>query len=79
MCSGMPTSATSHYIDRHAEKKRTLSHSLFGWLLDKERRFTLKMERRDGTEFYSLKDSPDDRVKKVIYNFLQQMRAKSQP
>ena len=31
-----------NYIDRHAEKKRTLSHRLFGWLLDKERRFTLR-------------------------------------
>jgi hypothetical protein len=67
------------YIDRHAEKQQTLSHRLFGWLLDKERRFTLKIDKRDGTEFYSLKDTPDDRVKKVIYNFLQQMRAKTQP
>ena len=66
------------YIDRHAEKKRAFSHRLFGWLLDKERRFTLKIERRDSSEFYSLKDTPDDRVKKVIYNFLQQMRAKTQ-
>jgi hypothetical protein len=66
------------YVDRHAEKKQRLSHRLFGWLLDKERRFTLKIDRRDGTEFYSLKDTPDDRVKKVIYNFLQQMRAKTQ-
>ena len=66
------------YIDRHAEKKRTLRYRLFGWLLDKERRFTLRIQRRDGTEFYSLKESPDDRVKKVIYNFLQQMRAKSE-
>ena len=66
------------YIDRHAEKNRRLSHRLFGWLLDKERRFALRMDRRNGTEFYSLKDTPDDRVKKVIYNFLQQMRAKSE-
>ncbi|HXS75843.1 MAG TPA: DnaJ domain-containing protein [Terracidiphilus sp.] len=66
------------YIDRHAEKKQYLSYRLFGWLLDKERRYTLKIARRDGTKFYSLKDTPDDRVKKVIYNFLQQMRAKSQ-
>ena len=68
-----------NYVDRHAEKKQRLSHRLFGWLLDKERRFTLIIGRRDGTQFYSLKDTPDDRVKKVIYNFLQQMRAKSQP
>lgn len=67
------------YIDRHAEKKQRLSYRLFGWLLDKERRFTLRIDRRDGSEFYSLKDTPDDRVKKVIYNFLQQMRAKLQP
>ena len=66
------------YIDRHAEKKQTLRHRLFGWLLDKDRRFTLRIQRRDGTEFYSLKESPDDRVKKVIYNFLQQMRFESQ-
>ena len=66
------------YTDRHAEKKQTVRHQLFGWLLDKERRFTLRIQRRDGTEFYSLKESPDDRVKKVIYNFLQQMRAKSE-
>jgi hypothetical protein len=66
------------YIDRHAEKKQTLRHRLFGWLLDKERRFTLRIQRRDGSEFYSLKERPDDRVKKVIYNFLQQMRFESQ-
>jgi hypothetical protein len=66
------------YIDRHAEKRQTLRHRLFGWLLDKERRFTLRIQRRDGTEFYALKESPDDRVKKVIYNFLQQMRSESQ-
>lgn len=66
------------YIDRHAQKKQALGHRLFGWLLDKERRFTLRIQRRDGTEFYSLKESPDDRVKKVIYNFLQQMRSESQ-
>lgn len=66
------------YIDRHADKKQTLRHRLFGWLLDKERRFTLRIQRRDGTEFYSLKETPDDRVKKVIYNFLQQMRFESQ-
>jgi hypothetical protein len=66
------------YIDRHAERKRTLMHRFFGWLLDKERRFTLRIQRLDGSEFYSLKESPDDRVKKVIYNFLQQMRSESQ-
>jgi len=66
------------YIDRHAEKKQHLSQRLFGWLMDKERRFTLRIGRRNGTEFYCLKDNPDDRVKKVVYNFLQQMRANSQ-
>lgn len=66
------------YIDRHAEKQQTLRHRFFGWLLDKERRFTLRIHRRDGSIFHSLKDIPDDRVKKVIYNFLQQMRAKTQ-
>ena len=66
------------YIDRHEEKRGSLSYRVFGWLLDKERRFTLALNRRDGTLFYSLEDTPDDRVKKVIYNFLQQMRAKSQ-
>jgi DnaJ-like protein len=66
------------YIDRHAEKRQHLSHRLFGWLMDKERRFSLRISRRNGTEFYCLKDNPDDRVKKVVYNFLQQMRANSQ-
>lgn len=66
------------YIDRHAEQKQTLPHRLFGWLLDKERRYTLRIERRDGSEFYSLKDQPDDRIKKVIYNFLRQMKSESQ-
>ena len=32
-----------HYIDRHAEKQEDAAHRLFGWLLDKERRFTLKI------------------------------------
>ena len=66
------------YIDQRASGKWRFWQTIAGWLSDQQQRFTLRIQRRDGTLFYSLTDRPDDRVKKVIYNFLQQMRSKSQ-
>jgi hypothetical protein len=41
-------------------------------------RLILQIDRQNGTRFYVLDDRPDDRVKKVVYNFLRQMKSKSE-
>jgi hypothetical protein len=41
-------------------------------------RYSLQIDRLDLSRFYTLTDRPDDRVKKVVYNFLRQMKSNSQ-
>ena len=41
-------------------------------------RYSLQIHRLNGAHFYSLAGQTDDRVKKVIYNFLRQMKSQSQ-
>jgi hypothetical protein len=38
-------------------------------------RYSLQIDRLDLSRFHTLTDRPDDRVKKVIYNFLRQMKS----
>jgi hypothetical protein len=66
------------YLDSKTSSKQRAWQRIVGWLSDQQQRCTLRIQRRNGTEFYSLTDRPDDRIKKVIYNFLQQMRFESQ-
>jgi hypothetical protein len=40
-------------------------------------RLALQIDRHNGTSFYSIKGEADDSVKKVIYNFLLQMKQKT--
>ncbi len=44
----------------------------------KTQRYSLQIDRLDLSRFYTLTDRPDDRVKKVVYNFLRQMKSNSQ-
>lgn len=44
----------------------------------KAERYSLEINRLNGTRFRVLTDRPDDRVKKVVYNFLRQMKSNSQ-
>jgi hypothetical protein len=40
---------------------------------------SLQIDRLDLGRFHTFTDRPDDRVKKVVYNFLRQMKSNSQP
>jgi DnaJ domain len=44
----------------------------------KAQRYSLHIKRLSGNLFRELTDRPDDRVKKVVYNFLRQMKSNSQ-
>jgi hypothetical protein len=44
----------------------------------KAQRYSLRIKRLNGIVFRELADQPDDRVKKVVYNFLRQMKSNSQ-
>ncbi|MGA9584305.1 MAG: DnaJ domain-containing protein [Terracidiphilus sp.] len=64
-------------IDHHAEKPgawRRITETIAG----KAQTCSLQINRLDGSRFRVLTDRPDDRVKKVVYNFLRQMKSNSQ-
>jgi hypothetical protein len=42
------------------------------------RHFSLRVAQLNGTPFCELVEQPDDRIKKVIYNFLRQMKSETQ-
>jgi hypothetical protein len=65
-------------IDRDAEKKPGAWQKIAAKVSGKRHRYVLQIDRWNGKRFYTLDDRPDDRVKKVVYNFLRQMKSKSQ-
>jgi hypothetical protein len=65
-------------VDRDAGKKPSAWRKLFANLLRNPQKYELHIYRHNGSHFYTLRDRPDDRVKKVIYNFLLQMKSKTQ-
>jgi hypothetical protein len=65
-------------VDRSAGKKPGLWRKLVARLSSTRQKYELHIYRQNGSRFYTLGDRPDDRVKKVIYNFLLQMKSKSQ-
>ena len=65
-------------IDQEAGKMPGMWQRIAERIAGKGPRFTLEIERRNGKRFYTLGERPDDRTKKVIYNFLLQMKSKSQ-
>lgn len=65
-------------IDIAAGKKKGMWQRIAGQISGRGQRFALAIGRQDGKHFYTLEDRPDDRAKKVIYNFLLQMKSKSQ-
>lgn len=65
-------------IDLEAEKKPGAWQRIAARVTGKRQRYALQVDRHDGKRFYTLNDRPDDRVKKVVYNFLRQMKSKSQ-
>jgi hypothetical protein len=65
-------------VDTEAGKKGRVWQRIVGQLGGRGQRFALEIDRHNGKHFYTLDDRPDDRAKKVIYNFLLQMKSKSQ-
>lgn len=65
------------FLDRNKHQKPRI----WQWTVDVfpeiEPRFSLEIYRRNGTLLHSIASGADDRVKKVIYNFL--LQKKSQP
>ena len=62
------------FVDRRKNGKLGLWQRWVENVAGAEHKYTLEIYRRDGTLFYAISDQADDSVKKVIYNFLQQMK-----
>ena len=61
-------------VDRKGEKQgawQRIAEKIAG----KTQRYSLQIDRLDLSPFQALTDRPDDRVKKVVYNFLRQMKS----
>ncbi len=61
-------------VDRKGEKQgawQRIAEKVAG----KTQRCSLQIDRLDLSRFRTLTDRPDDRVKKVVYNFLRQMKS----
>jgi len=65
-------------VDHEAGKKPGIWQRIAEQLAGQGPRYALQIDRRNGCPFYTLDARPDDRTKKVIYNFLLQMKSKSQ-
>jgi hypothetical protein len=65
-------------VDRQAEKKPGAWQRIAENITGNVQRYALEINRLDGTRFRTLTDRLDDRVKKVVYNFLRQMKSNSQ-
>jgi DnaJ domain len=66
-------------IDNHAGKQPSAWQRIAESVAGKGPRYTLEIGRYNGKHFYTLDERPSDRVKKVVYNFLRQMKSKTQP
>ncbi len=65
-------------IDLQARKKPGAWQRIAETIAGKTQRYSLIINRLNGMQFSVLTDRPDDRVKKVVYNFLRQMKSNSQ-
>jgi hypothetical protein len=64
-------------VDRKSQKQgawQRIAEKIAG----NPQRYSLQIDRLDLSRFYTLTDRPDDTVKKVVYNFLRQMKSNSQ-
>jgi|SRR5215831_13534934 len=64
--------------DLRAEKKPGAWQKLAARLAGNNRRYSLRITQLNGSLFRELVEQPDDRIKKVIYNFLRQMKSETQ-
>lgn len=61
-------------VDLRNKGKLGLWQRMIERLSGTEQKYALHIHRSDGTPFFSITHETDDRVKKVIYNFLQQKK-----
>lgn len=61
-------------VDRKGERQGAW-HKIAEKLAGNTQRYSLQIDRLDLSRFQTLTDRPDDRVKKVVYNFLRQMKS----
>jgi DnaJ domain len=61
--------------DRRQTGKRNLWQRIVDDISDVKDTCTLEIYRREGTLFYTFRESANDSMKKVVYNFLRQMKA----
>jgi hypothetical protein len=66
------------FIDRLIYGKPRLWRSLVE-ALGMQPRYSLVIRRHDGSHFHTIASEADDRIKKVIYNFLRQIQSQAQP
>jgi hypothetical protein len=61
-------------VDRRKHGRLSLWQRLVEQLCGTQQKYALEIYRRDGTLFHAIASQVDDRIKKVIYNFLQQKK-----
>ncbi len=61
------------FIDQH-EGKTGFFQKMFRDLKGPGQRYTLEIQRHNGAPFFTIEGQTDDRIKRVIYNFLVQMK-----
>ena len=62
-------------VDLQAERKRGAWQRIAETIAGRAQQYSLEINRLNGSRFRVLTDRPDDRVKKVVYNFLRQMKS----
>jgi hypothetical protein len=65
-------------VELQAKKRPGAWQKIADRIAGKQQRYSVQINRRNGTPFHVLTDQPDDSIKKVVYNFLRQMKSNSQ-
>jgi hypothetical protein len=67
------------FVDGHGRGKSGILQRIVEKMWGIKYRYTLQINRLNGAHFYSIAGQAHDNVKKVIYNFLLQMKQKQRP
>ncbi len=65
-------------VELQAKRKPGTWQKIAERIAGKQQRYSLQINHLNGTRFHILTDQPDDSIKKVVYNFLRQMKSNSQ-
>jgi DnaJ domain len=67
------------FADNHADTKSGIWRKIVRNFQSDQQRYSLQINRHNGTHFYSIEGQVNDNIKKVIYNFLLQMKPQQRP